>query len=247
MAKNMAEVRRHLTKRPHALFIRLCKTCNEDILDEDEFKREHGPEGELCHTVHQQRKGDAGQKVQWQMLYDKLKGLLNLQEDYVPHTESHSYDPMNLDLSTSSLIPTPINKQDHREFGSSVEAFNCIPNTNTPSATKNTGSLSAPTSYTSSDRDPEIQNYYSIEPQLAPVPFASDVPWSHYSVPAFQSEMSSTSQIAANQHRGYMDVISLDLPGDVSSNMIVSDESPWEILVGSTSEQTDRQSNFIPR
>lgn len=78
----MAEVRRHLTrplrnkKPPHLTFLKLCPTCNEDFLDSYEFETDHGHEGEKCKTPRKQRKGDIGQREQWNALYSKLENYV---------------------------------------------------------------------------------------------------------------------------------------------------------------------------
>lgn len=74
---NMAAVRRHLVrplprkKSPHLSFLKLCQTCNEDILDQSEFERFHGYDGEMCPNERKQRKGDA-QQAQYDKLCQKI-------------------------------------------------------------------------------------------------------------------------------------------------------------------------------
>jgi hypothetical protein len=84
VAENMSELRRHLTRgnRPHVPFLKLCPTCNEDILDRDEFEHAHGSHGELCNNPQRQRRGTSAD-VQWKILYGKLypKGNLRLMGD----------------------------------------------------------------------------------------------------------------------------------------------------------------------
>lgn len=80
-AKNVAEVRRHLTRSlpgkqlPHLPFLKLCPTCNEDILDKAQMEQFHGKNGETCENPRKQRKGDA-QQDQYHELYLKIKERL---------------------------------------------------------------------------------------------------------------------------------------------------------------------------
>jgi hypothetical protein len=75
----MSEIRRHLTrdkvngKEPHLPFLRLCKACNEDFLDMSEFETSHGYDGLLCKRPKKQRKGDAGQQEQFDILCAKVE------------------------------------------------------------------------------------------------------------------------------------------------------------------------------
>ncbi|KAL6707294.1 hypothetical protein ACN47E_004282 [Coniothyrium glycines] len=88
-ATTLAEVRRHLKRKlsrkqgPQLQFLELCKTCNEDILDADEFFRDHGIAGEYCDTPRKQRKGDIGQQKQWNELYKKILRVLRETQDVV--------------------------------------------------------------------------------------------------------------------------------------------------------------------
>lgn len=80
----MAELRRHLKKRPgrgytiQLAFLELCPTCNEDFLDRDVFETRHGYNGQLCNTRQHQRKG-ANVKVQWELLYRQVERKLAVQ------------------------------------------------------------------------------------------------------------------------------------------------------------------------
>ncbi|OAL02166.1 hypothetical protein IQ06DRAFT_132142 [Phaeosphaeriaceae sp. SRC1lsM3a] len=58
---NMSELRTHMTRgnknrQPHLSFLKLCKTCNHDFIDENVFATGHGVN---CHNPHPQRKGPA--------------------------------------------------------------------------------------------------------------------------------------------------------------------------------------------
>ena len=74
--------RTHLTRRlpkgqpAHLPFLRLCKTCNEDILDEHEFHDIHGTDGLKCKNPKTQRKGDAGQQEQYDILCSKVEAYI---------------------------------------------------------------------------------------------------------------------------------------------------------------------------
>jgi hypothetical protein len=46
----------------------LCQVCNEDILDEEEYGKCHGP---LCSNFQKQRRGETAPK-QWIALFRKL-------------------------------------------------------------------------------------------------------------------------------------------------------------------------------
>jgi len=83
-SSNMAELRRHLTKRPgrgytaQLAFLELCPTCNEDFLDSDVFQTRHGYKGELCNSRRPQRKGEKA-KEQWELLYRQVEKELAVQ------------------------------------------------------------------------------------------------------------------------------------------------------------------------
>jgi hypothetical protein len=58
---NMSELRTHMTRGgkgrpPHLNFLKLCKICNNDFIDETVFNETHGVN---CHFPHPQRKGGA--------------------------------------------------------------------------------------------------------------------------------------------------------------------------------------------
>ena len=75
-----SQIRTHLIKgkSPHVQFLKLCGTCNEDILDEEEFEQHHGSR---CNTQKsQRRKGD--HVLQWIALYRKLNPGVALPERY---------------------------------------------------------------------------------------------------------------------------------------------------------------------
>ena len=84
-ATTVSAVRTHLTrslpnqKSPHLPFLKLCKSCNEDILDEYEFNTFHGADGFKCKNPRSQRKGDAGQQEQYDLLCSKVETLLSAQ------------------------------------------------------------------------------------------------------------------------------------------------------------------------
>lgn len=68
---NMSDVRRHL-ERSHRVFVKLCNTCNEDIIDQSEFENVHGG---LCRSpVGDQRRGNRAEE-QWLRLFRKLKPM----------------------------------------------------------------------------------------------------------------------------------------------------------------------------
>jgi hypothetical protein len=69
----MSGLRSHLkrgtkTRKPHLTFLERCKTCNDDIIDETDFKDNHNSN---CHTPHPLRKGKAAER-QYQMLCAKI-------------------------------------------------------------------------------------------------------------------------------------------------------------------------------
>ena len=68
----MAQVRRHLTRKPHSMFVKLCPTCNIDILDKDTFELSHD---NMCCTPQKQSKG-AEQEIQWYALYGQIELLV---------------------------------------------------------------------------------------------------------------------------------------------------------------------------
>lgn len=57
----MSELRTHMTREnknrePHLTFLKLCKTCNHDVIDEKVFTVAHGAH---CHNHRPQQKGPA--------------------------------------------------------------------------------------------------------------------------------------------------------------------------------------------
>jgi len=78
----VSAVRTHLTRKlpegkpPHLPFLKLCRTCNDEILDESEFENLHGKDGLKCETPRQQRKGDAGQQEQYEILCSKVEAYI---------------------------------------------------------------------------------------------------------------------------------------------------------------------------
>ncbi|KAH8692550.1 hypothetical protein GQ44DRAFT_734017 [Phaeosphaeriaceae sp. PMI808] len=98
--KKMSEVRRHLTRSsagypPELAFLRLCPTCNEDIIDKAEFEDHHGYRGQLCNNRRSQRRGD-GAMIQWDSLYQKLQARLIAQTQIGPNMNMiHSQDLPN--------------------------------------------------------------------------------------------------------------------------------------------------------
>ena len=83
-SSNMAELRRHLTKRPgrgytaQLAFLELCPTCNEDFLDSHVFRTRHGSKGDICNSRRPQRKGEKA-KEQWELLYRQVEKELAVQ------------------------------------------------------------------------------------------------------------------------------------------------------------------------
>ena len=74
-ARSMAEVRRHILRAHRVKFLRLCPTCNEHFIDEDEFNTKHGHKGQRCGTVKGQARGIPLAK-QW----EKVKDLVPLMQ-----------------------------------------------------------------------------------------------------------------------------------------------------------------------
>ena len=69
----LSAVRTHLTQKlpgepQHLPFLKLCPTCNQDILREVDFETHHGKDGLKCKNPRPHRKGDTGQQEQ----YDEL-------------------------------------------------------------------------------------------------------------------------------------------------------------------------------
>ena len=83
----VSAVRTHLSRKlpkgkpPHLPFLKLCKTCNEDILDEHEFETLHGKDGLKCETPRQQRKGNVGQQEQYDILCSKVEAYITTQSN----------------------------------------------------------------------------------------------------------------------------------------------------------------------
>lgn len=55
--------------------IKLCPTCNEDILDSEEMKLNHGHNGSICNNERSQKR-QSGQREQWNALCTKLTRLV---------------------------------------------------------------------------------------------------------------------------------------------------------------------------
>ena len=68
----MSAIRQHLTRKPHSLYLKLCPSCNTDILDEAEFTSQHGGN---CQTPQKQRRR-FGQEEQWHALYSIIRNRL---------------------------------------------------------------------------------------------------------------------------------------------------------------------------
>jgi len=86
-AITMSAVRTHLTRDlpkgtpPHLPFLKLCTTCNEDILDDVEFETRHGVDGMKCETPRPQRKGATGQHEQYDLLCSKVEAYIAAQKN----------------------------------------------------------------------------------------------------------------------------------------------------------------------
>jgi len=96
---------------PHLPFLRLCKTCNEDILDEHEFNTFHGVDGLKCDNPKPQRKGDAGQQEQYDILCSKVEAYIIRQRDLgetrTSATAVNGSTILRPDLPTSDLVVLP--------------------------------------------------------------------------------------------------------------------------------------------
>ncbi|KAF2008143.1 hypothetical protein P154DRAFT_516864 [Amniculicola lignicola CBS 123094] len=83
--KSMSDLRRHMTRgvrrRPHLSFLKLCRTCNEHILDKTEFREFHDLK---CHNFRKQRRG-ADQERLWKELYRKVLSEPSNQASRPPH------------------------------------------------------------------------------------------------------------------------------------------------------------------
>jgi hypothetical protein len=76
----MSAVRRHLIRPSRGysaqlMFLKLCPTCNEDIINKSDFELHHGINGQLCNIVRRQRKG-AKVKEQWDALYQQVEATM---------------------------------------------------------------------------------------------------------------------------------------------------------------------------
>lgn len=75
-AKTMSEVRRHLHRphrggNPHLPFLIRCRTCLEDLIDENEVTK-HGYHGELCNNPRADARGIKPTLTHWHALYRKI-------------------------------------------------------------------------------------------------------------------------------------------------------------------------------
>lgn len=113
----LSAVRTHLTRRlprgqpPHLPFLKLCKACNEDILDEHEFGTFHGVDGLKCDNPKPQRKGDAGQQEQYGILCSKVEAYIirqrNLGETRTSATAVDGSTILRPELPTCNSVVLP--------------------------------------------------------------------------------------------------------------------------------------------
>jgi len=96
---------------PHLPFLRLCKTCNEDILDEHDFNTFHGQDGLKCDNPKPQRKGDAGQQAQYDILCSKVEAYIirqrNLEETRTYVTAVNGSTTSRPELPTIGSVVLP--------------------------------------------------------------------------------------------------------------------------------------------
>ncbi|KAF2648623.1 hypothetical protein K491DRAFT_239579 [Lophiostoma macrostomum CBS 122681] len=111
---SMSDVRRHLERSPHKIYIRLCKTCNEDIIDQSEYNNLHGGK---CRTVGGQRRGGQAEE-QWNRLFKKLKPTASFQpspynnDDSGGESDSRVAPSRSSTPETQSLFITASNSND---------------------------------------------------------------------------------------------------------------------------------------
>ena len=67
----MADVRRHMVRKAHVNFLRLCPTCNETFMDKNLFESAHGYGGQYCNINKKQHRGEAAD-AQWHRLYGMI-------------------------------------------------------------------------------------------------------------------------------------------------------------------------------
>lgn len=109
----VSAVRTHLTRRlpkgrpPHLPFLKLCTTCNEDLLDEHEFEAYRGKDGFKCETPRQQRKGDAGQQEQYDILCFKVETYIITQGNQRSATNSTTAEIDATMLSSMPILHDP--------------------------------------------------------------------------------------------------------------------------------------------
>jgi len=103
-ADTMADVRRHMERAKHVEFIRLCSTCNEDLIDKKEFEDKHGYRGEKCtKTPQKQARGTEATGRQYKQLYD----LVNSANAVDPAVGRKSSETVPL-RSLSDIISTGV-------------------------------------------------------------------------------------------------------------------------------------------
>jgi len=82
----VSAVRIHLTRNlpggrpPHLPFLKLCPTCNEDILDDTEFVTRHAKEGLKCENPRPHGRGAVGQQQQYDRLCHRIEIYIAAQE-----------------------------------------------------------------------------------------------------------------------------------------------------------------------
>lgn len=69
VGSDMSDVRSHVRQR-HIPFCRLCKHCQDEVLDLSDFDNNHDKK---CQSKKaKQRKGPEGQRLQWNILFQKF-------------------------------------------------------------------------------------------------------------------------------------------------------------------------------
>lgn len=73
----MSGLRKHIEREKHVPFLRLCKTCNEHIVDKEVFESKHGYNGEKCVTPRKQARGAEATQGSWLQLSGLVKSHMN--------------------------------------------------------------------------------------------------------------------------------------------------------------------------
>jgi len=119
----VSAVRTHLIRKlpegrpPHLPFLKLCQTCNDEIMDESEFENLHGKDGLKCRNPHPQRRGNTGQQEQYEILCSKVEAYIVAQGAQtrmytrMEYTYERKLTILRIEVSTNDASGSPAASQ----------------------------------------------------------------------------------------------------------------------------------------